>query len=81
MARRSTELASSLLPEMTPALGIEWLRFAKLLAHQGSLDEAIDAYQRAHRILRVTHGPSAPLVRSLEEDLRAYEAERGASAR
>ena len=81
MARRSTELASALLPEMTPALGIEWLRFAKLLAHQGCLDEAIDAYRRAHRILSVTHGPSAPLVRSLEEDLRANEAERSAPAR
>ena len=44
-------------------------RLAKLLAHAGQIDEAMDAWQRARRVLAVTHGESAPLVRTLDADL------------
>jgi len=68
-ARISAHLATRLLPPGTAALGLEWLRLAKLLAHAGLIDEAVDAWQRARRVLAVTHGESAPLVRTLDADL------------
>ena len=68
-ARSSAHLAPRLVPPGTAALGLEWLRLAKLLAHAGQIDEAMDAWQRARRVLAVTHGESAPLVRTLDADL------------
>ena len=44
-ARSSAHLAPRLVPPGTAALGLEWLRLAKLLAHAGQIDEAVDALE------------------------------------
>lgn len=80
-ARRSVTLATHLLPPKTPALGIEWLRCAKLLSHLGRLTDAVDAWRHARRILSITHGDSSALVRRLDEDCRAVEGELAAQGR
>ena len=74
-SQRSVALATFLLPPMTPALGIEWLRCAKLLSHLGRLAEAVDAWRNARRILSITHGGTSKLVRRLNEDCKAAESE------
>ena len=78
-ARRAVALAESSLPPCTPSLGIEWLRLAKLLAHDGALDEACAAWRRARGVLAVTHGGDSALVGHLDVDLGACEGERRAA--
>jgi hypothetical protein len=47
-ARISVHLATRLLPPGTAALGLEWLRLAKLLAHAGGASAACGARPQRH---------------------------------
>jgi hypothetical protein len=75
-AARSCELCEQLAPDGAPSLGLERLRLAKLLAHAGRVDDAIDQIRSARGVLIRTHGADAPLVRSLDEQAYALAAER-----
>ena len=74
-SRSSCALCTEVVPPNAPAVGIEHLRLAKLLAHEGSLADAVDSWRRARQVLAVTHGSGSALVRSLEEELHGAEQE------
>ena len=75
LAARCCQLCESLSPAGAPAIGIERLRYAKLLAHHGELREAIVSWRHAYAVLSVAHGRSAPLVKSILNELAQAEAE------
>ena len=74
-ARVCCRLCDQLLPGGMPSAGIEKLRLAKLLSHQGHLGEALHAWKAARAILSITHGEDAPLVRAITSDVNAAAAE------
>lgn len=79
-AKQCCTLSERLLPAVSPALGIEWLRVAKLYANAEQIEAAVDAWRRARAILSVTHGDSSSLLKTLEADLGSLESEQAALA-
>ena len=69
------EVAARLYPPASPALGLEWLRLAKLRAHCDELAGAVDAWERALRVLRVSHGEASALVRDATTAMNGAKAE------
>ena len=69
------ECAARLYPPASPALGLEWLRLAKLRAHCDELAGAVDAWERALRVLRVSHGEASALVRDATTAMNGAKAE------
>ena len=78
-ARDCCALAEKTLPPAAPARGVEWLRLAKLCAHEGRIAEAVEGWRRAKNVLAISHGPCSRLVHALEEGLRAAQAEQAAT--
>ena len=62
-------------PPFAAPLGLQYLRAAKLQAYCGGLERAIQHWEDALCILRISHGDGSPLVKEAAEQLNGAKLE------
>ena len=67
--------AHAAAPAAAALESVEGLRLAKLRAHCDELAGAVDAWERALRVLRVSHGEASALVRDATTAMNGAKAE------